>query len=183
MRRGPAAAIVRAPMKTPALLAALLLACAAASAHAQDAPFTPPEGDFSVAFPGPPSAHAAPAKRMSDVAYRRYVDQERDRAFIVDVAAYPEGDLPPSPDGAIYDRLMRSHADEDSSKLVSTRAARLAGRPCLEGTFTDPQGNIEVMRVLMVGDRIFKLSYAYADGVEDPAAPAAFFGSFKLTAP
>ena len=78
---------------------------------------------------------------------------------------------------------MRAHADEDSSRLVSTRAARLAGRPCLEGTFTDAQDTVETVRVLMLGDRIFKLTYAHADGDDDPAAAAAFFGSFKLTGP
>ncbi len=170
---------MRPPLSLIALLAAVLVAGAA---YAQ-ALYSPPEADFSVAFPMPPTVVVRPAKRMSDVAVRRYVDQEASRAFVVTLEDYPQGDLPPSANGAVYDRIMRSHAEEVSTELVSTRAVRLAGRPSLEGTFRDSDGNVEILRVLMLPDRLIRLTYARAAGLEDPSGPEAFFASFKLASP
>ncbi len=161
---------------------AVVCALAAGGAAQAQALFAPPEGDFSVAFPKPPTAQARPAKRMNDVAVRRYVDQEPARAFVVALELYPQGSLPPSPNGAVYDRLLRTHAEDSSSELVSTRAARLAGRPSLEGTFKDADGNVEIVRLLMLADCIYRLSYARAADLEDPGAADAFFASFKLPA-
>ena len=164
----------------PALVAMSFIVTAAAAAQAL---YTPPEGDFAVAFPAAPTVQVKAAKRMADVAVRRYVDQEQARALVVSLEQYPQGVLPPSPNAAVYDRVLRSRADDGSIELVSTRAARLAGRPSLEGTFKDIDGNIEITRVLMLEDRIFKLTYATAESVPDPTGAEAFFASFKISAP
>ena len=165
-------------MRLAAWLAALVLA-AAAPVLAQVA-YTPAEADFSVAFPSTPQAQSQPAKRMSDAAFRRYVAQTPDGAFLVGIDLYPDGVLPPSPNAAVYERLLQSHARDGQIPLVSTRPARLAGRPCLEGTFQDGDGNVEVVRVLMLGDRIYRLTYAHAAARADSGEGAAFFASFRL---
>ena len=125
-------------------------------------------------------AQAQPGKRMNDVSRRRYVVQTAGRAYVLLVEQYPQGMLPPSANAAVYDRLLRSHADDSNTELISTRPARLAGLPSLEGTFKDTDGDVEVIRVLMLNDRIYRLTCARAPGLDDAGEDGAFFGSFKL---
>ncbi len=167
-------------MRKFATTAVVLVALVASvCVHAQ-ALYAPPEGDFSIAFPAPPTAQAQPAKRMNDVSIRRYVVQQQGRAYVLLVEQYPQGVLPPSANAAVYDRLLRSHADDSNTELISTRPARLAGLPSLEGTFKDMDGDVEVLRVLMLNDRIYRLTCARAPGLDDAGEAGAFFGSFKL---
>jgi hypothetical protein len=143
--------------------------------------YSPPEADFSVAFPAAPTVQAKPAKRSHDIGYRRYVAQEPGRAFVVAIDEYPDGQLPQLVDGGVYDHLLRDRAGDDPTRLVSTRAARLSGRPCLEGTFHEPDGVVEVVRVLMIGNTIYELTFAHPEEADQPEAAAPFFSSFKLT--
>jgi len=151
-------------------------------ASTQDA-FRASEGDFTVVFPMTPTVQNRPAHRSNDIAERRYVDEENGRTFMVTVDEYPQDVLPPEPNEAIYDRLLRSYAKTDPASLKSTRPTRLAGKPCLEGTYMDPDGNVQMIRVLMLGERIYQVTYIHADGVDAPGAGDAFFNSFKILAP
>ena len=160
------------------IVALTALATGAASAQTL---YSPPEGDFAVAFPEAPSVQSRPANRFKDVASRRYVDQEGGRALIVSIEDYPDGILPASADGGVYDHLLRSIAEDRGAMLVSTRAARLAGRPTLEGTLDNPGGDTEIIRTLMIGDRVYQLTYALPEGADPAGADAAFFDSFKIT--
>ena len=164
-----------------AMLGALSVAVAFQTA-AQD-PYRSPEGDFAAAFPLAPTAQTRPARRSNDIAQRRYVDEEDGRTFMVTVDEYPQNILPSAPDEGVYDRLLRSYAKADPNSLKSTRPTRLAGRPCLEGTYVDPDGNVQIIRVLMLGDRIYQVTYVHAAGVDAPGAGEAFFSSFKLLTP
>ena len=134
-------------------------------------------------FPMTPTVQTRPAHRSNDIAERRYVDEENGRTFMVTVDEYPQNVLPPEPNEAIYDRLLRSYAKTDPASLKSTRPTRLAGRPCLEGVYMDADGNVQLIRVLMLGDRIYQVTYVHADGVDAPGAGDAFFNSFKILAP
>ncbi len=163
--------------RVPALA---FLGLVAATAAAQ-ALYSPPEGDFRVAFIGAPHVTARAANRSKDVARRRYVDQQPGRALIVSIEDYPDGSLPQGADAGIYDRFLRGMADDDMGQLISTRAARLAGRPCLEGQIKDAAGDTEIVRVLKIGDRIYQLTYALPEGAEAQGADAAFFGSFQIS--
>ncbi len=159
------------------LLIALCLAATPALA------WSPPEADFTVELPSDPSAQAAPPKRMSDIGHRRYVVQEPTRAMVVAVEEYPEGDRLPAPNAAVYERILQGHAENNGTELVSTRASRLAGRPSLEGVFADPRGDVEIVRVLLSGRRIYRLTYAYAADSESRGGAEAFFASFRVAAP
>ena len=121
------------------------LAALATAAGAQ-ALYSPPEGDFTIAFPQSPIVQSRPANRSKDIALRRYVDQERARAMVVSIEDYPDGVLPASANGGVYDHLLRSMAEDRGGQLITTRAARLAGRPCLEGQIMDPSGDVETVR-------------------------------------
>ena len=162
-------------------IAATAAFAALATAAGAQALYSPPEGDFAIAFPQTPSVQSRPANRSKDIASRRYVDQERARAMIVSIEDYPDGVLPASADGGVYDHLLRSIAEDRGGQLVSTRAARLSGRPCLQGEITDPGGETEVVRVLMVGQRVYQLTYALPEGADPAGADVAFFNSFKIT--
>lgn len=170
-------------MKLAVITGAVLGLIAAVAVASAQALYSPPEADFSVAFPATPTVQVKPAKRSHDIGYRRYVAQEPSRAFIVAIDEYPDGQLPQLVDGGVYDHLLRDRAGDDPTRLVSTRAARLSGRPCLEGTFKDPDGVIEVVRVLMIGDKIYQLTFAHPEEADQPEAAAAFFNSFRLTPP
>ncbi len=102
---------------------------------------------------------------------------------MVTVDEYPQNVLPPEPNEAVYNRLLESYAKADPASLKSTRPTRLAGRPCLEGAYMDGDGNVQLIRVLMLGDRIYQVTYIHADGVDSPGAGDAFFNSFKILAP
>lgn len=164
-----------------AILGAIGLAVASPAA-AQD-PYRAPEGDFVVVFPMTPTVQSRPAHRSNDIAERRYADEENGRTFMVTVDEYPQNVLPPEPNEAVYDRLLRSYAKADPASLKTTRPARLAGRPCLEGVYVDPDANVQLIRVMMLGDRIYQVTYIHADGVDAPGAGDAFFNSFKILAP
>ena len=156
------------------------LAALATAAGAQ-ALYSPPEGDFTIAFPESPTVQSRPANRSKDIALHRYVDQERARAMVVSIEDYPDGVLPASANGGVYDHLLRSMAEDRGGQLITTRAARLAGRPCLEGQIMDPSGDVETVRVLMIGDRIYELTYALPEGADPAGGDKAFFESFRIT--
>ena len=152
----------------------------AASAGAQSL-YSPPEGDFQVAFPVAPAVQSKPANRSKDVAARRYVVQELGRALIVAIDDYPQGDLPAAADSGVYERMLRIRADDEGGRLLDTKAARLAGRPCLEGSIETKGGALEIVRILLVGDRVWELTYAVPEDVDPAGGDSAFFGSFRIT--
>ena len=161
---------------------ALGAACVALAALAQDA-YRPAEGDFTAAFPMAPAVQTQPARRSHDVASRRYVDEEDGKAYMVSVDEYPPGVLPPAPNEAIYDKILQSFVHDDPQSLKSTRPARLSGRPCLEGIFINADGEVQTTRVLIIGDRLYRVSYSHVDGVDPPGVKDAFFSAFRITDP
>ena len=171
-------------MRIARLLVPALAALALAGAAVAQTLYSPPEGDFSVAFGRDPKVISKPANRSKDVAVRRYVDQGSSRALVVSIEDFPDGDLPTAADGGVYDRMLRSYADNNDGRLVSTRPARLAGKPCLEGEIDEhSSGSTDIVRILMIGDRIYQLTYALPEGVDPQGADAAFFNSFRILKP
>ena len=161
----------------PLVLAGLAFA---ATAGAQ-ALYSPPEGDFQIAFPDAPMVQAKPAHRSHDTASRHYVDQQSSRAMVVAIDDYPDGALPTTADGGVYDHMLSSRAENDQGKLLSTRAARLSGHPCLEGSILDGAGDMEIVRILMIGNRIYELTYGLPEGADPAGGDTAFFNSFRIT--
>ncbi len=161
-----------------AVLAAAALATAPAGAQSL---YSPPEGDFQVAFPDAPSVQSRPANRSKDIAARRYVVQQPSRAMIVAIDDYPQGNLPAAANAAVYERMLRNRADDEEGRLLDTKAARLAGRPCLEGSIETKGGALEIVRILLIGDRVWELTYAVPEGIDPAGGDSAFFGSFRIT--
>jgi len=178
---GQGAHLKAQPMQMIAVATALLASAALSAAAWAQALYSPPEGDFAIAFPQAPTVQSRPANRSKDVAMRRYVDQDHARAMVVSIEDYPDGILPASPNAGVYDHFLRSVADDRNAQLISTRAARLAGQPCLEGQIMDPSGDLEIIRVLMVGQRVYELTYVVPEGADPAGGDAAFFSSFRIT--
>ena len=164
-----------------AMCMAMLAAAAlfAAPARAQSL-YSPPEGDFQVAFPDAPSVQMRPANRSKDIAARRYVVQQPNRAMIVAIDDYPQGNLPASANSAVYERMLRNRADDEEGRLLDTKAARLAGLPCLEGSIQTKGGATEIVRILLIGDRVWELTYAVPEDIDPAGADGAFFNSFRI---
>lgn len=171
-------------MRIARLLIPGLLALALAGAAGAQVLYSPPEGDFSVAFAQAPHVASKPANRSKDIAVRRYVDQGPSRALVVSIEDFPDGDLPAAADGGVYDRMLRSYADNNDGRLIATKPARLAGRPCLEGEILEHSaGTTDIVRILMIGDRIYQLTYAMPEEADPHGADAAFFNSFRILKP
>jgi hypothetical protein len=168
-------------MRRAAIL--LLLALAMSSDAGAQAVFRAQEGDFAVTFPMAPTVQTKPARRSRDIAQRRYIDDENGRVFSVAVDEYPDGVLPPAPTESTYDRVLTMLAGDDPQSLKSTRPARLAGKPCLEGRFEDVDGDVRIVRVLIIGNRVYQVSYIHAENLDPPGEADTFFTSFKITAP
>ena len=168
-------------MQSLRCLTLVLAALAFAATAGAQALYSPPEGDFQIAFPDPPTVQVKPAKRSHDTASRHYVDQQPGRAMVVAIDDYPDGSLPTTADGGVYDHMLSSRAENDQGKLLSTRAARLSGHPCLEGAIANGAGDLEIVRILMIGNRIYELTYGLPGGADPAGADTAFFNSFRIT--
>lgn len=144
--------------------------------------YVPRQADFRLAFPGEiqVAADASTANDPDEAQFRRYVSDRDGDHFELTIDRYPAGIRAPAPTRAIYERLLWAHVQEGGGTLSDARPATLSSIPCYQATFTRPNGQVEVRRVLMLGDSVYQLSYAGARVPE--AAANEFFGSFRLTA-
>ena len=142
--------------------------------------FSPVEGDFSVCFPSAPTAESQAATSVDDSGFRRYVSVEGKRTYTIVVDQYPKNIRVPAPTAATYQRLLWSRAHEGASKMVSSRPALLAKLPSWEGTYVLPDGRAEVVRVLVLGDRIYQVSFIHDGQGNSDSAAARLFESFQI---
>lgn len=162
-------------MKTALLATVALIFCGAAAAEPL---FSPVENDFSVAFVAAPKVQPPSTNDKAVGAFRQYVAQQGGETFALTVDAYPASFTAPAPTQATYQRLSWAHAREANAAVVAERPAMLSGRPGWEGTYRTSAGNIEVRRILMVGNRIYQLS----DTASQVGARAEdFFSSFRIS--
>ena len=143
--------------------------------------FTSSEKDFSVAFPRPPAIERRGAETDDASGYRSYLARDGQRAFLVQVDQYPRGIPVPAPDPEAYELILRAYAVASASRLKSTTPVRLSGYEGLQGSFARPAGGAEIRWVVMVGRRIYQLSYAGVDADDVAASAPAFLDSFTLT--
>lgn len=157
----------------------LMMAAIAAPAMAASR-FDSPEHDFSVAFPADPVIEGRRAANDDDSSYAIYDLQDNGVAYTVRMDRFPTSLPPPAPDMRTYTLMLRSHARESASRLVSTAPARLGGRDAVEGIFVRDDGARQQMRVLLIGRRVYQVSYTGPDGAESAATGAAFLDSFRI---
>ena len=99
--------------------------------------------------------------------------------FSVRVDQYPKSIPVPDPSERAYRLLLRAHAYERSSRLVSATPVKIGALDGLEGAFASDAGGPEQMRVVMVGHRVYQISATLPDGAADPAPAGAFLASFR----
>jgi hypothetical protein len=147
------------------------------------ASYSPGEREFSADFPVTPQVAGQPAINDDAPAYHTYEARQNGRAFLVRIDEYPRSIRVPDPSTRAYELLLRVHAAESASKLVSVTPARLADRPGMQGVYANAAGALEERRVLMIGHKVYQVSYTRPDGAGSPAEGDAFLDSFRITAP
>jgi hypothetical protein len=162
-------------MKSILVLGLALAVVAFQPAAAQS--FRPAEGDFSVTLPDR-VVQDKDRDTLPD-GLRRYSFTAKSGRYDLAIDQYPAGIPLPTPTKDIYDRLLWARAHDAGATMISSRRAVLAKLPCWEATYQMADGEQQVARVLMLGDRIYALSYTHA-----PTAPEAdalvFFDSFHI---
>ena len=145
--------------------------------------FTSAQGGFSVAFPRQPKVAGHLAER-GDVSGSVAYQAEDDRgSFLVRVDEYPKGIRIPDPDPYVYELILRAYAVQTSARLVSTTPVRLGGYTALQGLIAHDGEARELRRVLMVGRRIYQISYTQAAGADAAGPGPAFLDSFRIVDP
>jgi hypothetical protein len=171
-------------MITP-LSAVLMTAIAStlASTPPADAPapaaFEARDQGFRASFPTPPQVIGHAPASDDDSGYWIYADRSNGTAYTVRIDQYPNSIRVPAPDQRAYDQLLRAHAVESSSHLQAEKRVGVGGLAGLEGDFVGENGAGEHVRVVMVGRRVYQVSYAAAasDGGEQGDA---FLASFQI---
>ena len=148
---------------------------AAASQHAAVA-------DYSIAYPAPAAADIHAPVSADDSGYWSYIATTEGAAYSLRIDQFPASIRAPSPTPSVYELLLRGYAAQSGMSLQSFQPAELGGRSGIEGVFVDAVGDTEIRQVLMVGRRVFQVSFRYARGVDATGAGRAFLGSFKIAA-
>ncbi len=161
------------------LAVAAVLSCCGLGAAWPQSLFTSPQRDFVVAFPKPPEIAGRGAETDDASGYHIYSANGGHGAFEVRVDQYPKAIPVPAPDPQAYEMILRAYAVQTSSRLEATTPVELGGRPALQGQFAHATGATEIRRVLMVGHKIFQVSYT--DHAATDSSGAAFLDSFKVT--
>ena len=141
--------------------------------------FTSPQRDFVVAFPSHPEIAGRGAENEDASGYRVYSAGGAHDAFEVRVDQYPKTIPVPAPDPQTYELILRAYAVQTASRLEATTPVQFDGHLGLQGRFVHATGATEIRRVLMVGHKIYQVSYT-DHAAADPAGTA-FLDSFKLT--
>jgi len=161
-----------------------MAALAARPVHAPPPPptpliaYTPKEGDFTVAFPGPPKTGF---HMLLDGKERVYMDNEGDRLFMVTASTFIFG---AKDDQDAYDRRLKRFADNADATLVSSQRLTWGGESGCEGIFTTPQGNLVLVRMAVHDKRLYQAVFwgRGGDGGADAAEGRQFMESFHLRA-
>jgi len=140
-----------------------------------------PGQGFSASFPAPPQVIGNAPASDDDAGFWIYTVRNNGAAYTVRIDQYPNSIRAPAPDQRAYDLLLRAHAGESSSRLQSERPVEVSGLAGLEGEFVDATGGGEQMRVLMVGRRVYQVSYAPAPGHGGGGQGDAFLASFQIS--
>jgi len=143
--------------------------------------FESPGQDFRVSFPTPPQLTGHAPADDDDSGSWIYAVRLDGRSFMVRIDQYPNRIHVPAPDQGTYRLLLRAHAQESSSRLVSEKPVDVGGFAGMEGDFVAANGSDELVRVLMVGRRIYQLSCVLPPGDRGGEQGDGFLSSFQIT--
>ena len=136
---------------------------------------------FTIAFPTPATIDAHPPETGDDAGYWTYdCAGGQGASFNLRIDQFPANIRTQAATPRMYTLLLRSYAAQSALTLQSSTPVQIGDRPGLEGVFTSASGETEVRRVIMVGRRIFQVSYRFAAGVDASTAGRAFLESFQI---
>ena len=137
--------------------------------------------DFTIAFPTPAAVDAHPPETGDDSGYWTYdCTGAQGASFNLRIDQFPANIRTPAATPRMYALMLRSYAAQSGLTLQSTNPVQIGERQGLEGVFTGAAGETEVRRVLMVGRRVFQVSYHVVAGVDGAAPGRAFLDSFQI---
>ncbi len=148
----------------------------------QGSTFIPLERDFSVLFPAPPQIDGHAPTSDDDSGFRTYLVQDQYGSYLVRIDQYPKSIPVPDPNPRAYRLLLRAHAVQSSSRLISVTEVKVGGLAALQGDFVSDTGGAEQMLVLMVGHRVYQVSRIVRSDAPAAAAPDPFLESFRIAA-
>lgn len=156
---------LRTNVPASALAAILILASAglAAPASAQV------HEDFSAAFPAAPQV-------QSDGGARRYVDDEMNVVFEVDVLTGADA----VPGAKADHRRLKAFGRRTHSKMRSSGPASLSGQPAAQAVFVDSSGAEATVRTIAHDGRAYLVIYQHAQYQGSDAERDGFLNSFRF---
>ena len=140
---------------------------------------TAPLADFIVAFPTPPSVQAHEPETGNDSGSWTYVCVQDRVTMRVQIDQFPANIRVPAPTATMYEMLLRTYAAKTGARLLSSHPVQMGEFSGLEGQFQDDRGGGETRRVLMVGRRVFQISYSQPDDSNTDNAQR-FLASFQI---
>ncbi len=127
--------------------------------------------DFAAAFPAAPTV-------QTDGQFRRYVDDEMNVIFEVDVIAGGSAAVAGS-QGDLH--RLQAFGRRTGSVMQLSRAATLSGQPATEALFVDSSGAQAVVRTAAHDGRAYVVAYHFARDQGSKAEQDLFLGSFRFT--
>lgn len=164
---------------------ALMALFFAATAQAQWTDFTSSAGRYSVAMPGAPqtNSQAVDTKVGKVTATMSYVEIA-DRVYMVTFNDYPAGSVARGGAAKVLDGVINGIVGSlPGGQKASDRAIDIDGKPGREVTVTGIQGaaSSALIRVLVVGDRLYQLMALGAGNQPSDPDAQRFVQSFRLT--
>jgi len=168
-------------MKRRPLFFALLLLLVAVPALAADSwqEFRSFEGGFAVQLPGPPKVTADPPDANGVSSHSFLVDRDK-TAYMVGYDQYPAGKL------AVLDPVRVLDVSRDDLikgrevTLTEDRPLKLEGHPGRELVFVAKDGFTQMVRLYVVGDRLYQTLSGGPKGHEKTPEAKRFHDSFHL---
>ena len=159
----------------------LMLATQLAPASAQDQwrEFRAAADGFVVSLPQQP---AVTSRRIKDTKATQsmFLIETGDLAYLVSVVHMEKGTGPKKPDLKYFQDLMKNYTEGSDTKLRTSRAATIAGKPGIDG-IADTGNSAHQVQILASGDRIYMVIYVGPKGQENSADAIRFRNSFRLT--
>ena len=136
--------------------------------------------DFAAAFPTAPSVQAHEPENGNDSGSWIYDCTQNGATMRVQIDQFPGNIRVPAPTIAMYQLLLRTYAAKEHWSLQSARPVQMGEFSGLEGHLQNDRGETETRRILMVGRRVFQISYRQTgDAGADDAHR--FLESFRIT--
>jgi hypothetical protein len=161
------------------LVTLVLVACGGAVGWRE---FRSNEGGFSIMMPGRPEEQSQKtATAFGTIESRVFLVEYKGAGYLLNYADYPPEIVQDSPEDVILDGVSLGVVAQSGGTLISSAAIRLGEYTGRELEINSPAGgSVLMVRIYLVGTRIFQLSVVSELRVNNSEDLAQFFNSFEL---